>query len=248
MIGIYSITNKKTGQMYIGQSINIERRFKEHIRGDGCPNSRIDNAIQKYGKDCFKFKIIEEFNEDTPFLNDVLNDSEQYYIAAYNTFQNDFHYNLTPGGDFSPMKVSEIVQRISGENHPMYGQHLSEETKKKLSETNTGKKLSEKTKKKMSEAKFGKNNGMYGKHHSEETKKKISEAKKGKRHSEETKKKMSELHKGKHLSEEIKKKMSEIRKGKYIGKNSSMWKDYARIVKKVNIIINKYMLLNIKEE
>lgn len=169
MIGIYSITNKKTGQMYIGQSINIEKRFKEHIRGDGCPNSRIDNAIQKYGKDYFKFEVIEEFNKNTRFLSDVLNDSEQYYIAAYNTFNNDFHYNLTIGGDGVGF----------GENHPRYGKHHLEESKKKMSEAQTGKHLSEETKKKMSQVKSGENNPMYGKYHSKETKKKMSEAQSG---------------------------------------------------------------------
>lgn len=30
MIGIYRITNKINQKVYIGQSVNIERRFKEH--------------------------------------------------------------------------------------------------------------------------------------------------------------------------------------------------------------------------
>lgn len=30
MIGIYKITNKNTGQVYIGQSVDIERRIQEH--------------------------------------------------------------------------------------------------------------------------------------------------------------------------------------------------------------------------
>ena len=49
------------------------------------------------------------------------------------------------------------------------GKHLSEETKKKLSEARKGKPKSEEHKKKLSEA-------HKGKHHSEESKKKISEA------------------------------------------------------------------------
>jgi hypothetical protein len=90
-----------------------------------------------------------------------------------------------------------------GENHPNYGKHRSEETKKKLSEAQKGEKNSfygkhhsEETKKKLSEANKGENNPNYGKHPSEETKKKISEGKKGKHRSEETKKKLSEANKG----------------------------------------------------
>ncbi len=44
----------------------------------------------------------------------------------------------------------------TGEKHPNYGKHLSEETKKKISESLKGKKHSEETKKKMSDAKKGK--------------------------------------------------------------------------------------------
>ena len=32
MIGIYKITNKINGKIYIGQSMNIERRLKEHMK------------------------------------------------------------------------------------------------------------------------------------------------------------------------------------------------------------------------
>ena len=31
MIGIYKITNKVNNKIYIGQSINIEKRIKEHL-------------------------------------------------------------------------------------------------------------------------------------------------------------------------------------------------------------------------
>ena len=42
-----------------------------------------------------------------------------------------------------------------GENHPMYGKHHSEESKKRIGAGNRGKKLSEETRNKMSEAKKG---------------------------------------------------------------------------------------------
>ena len=60
------------------------------------------------------------------------------------------------------------------------GKHLSEESKKKMSEAKKGKHLSEEHKKKLSEAKKGEKNPNYGKHFSEEHKKKMSEASKGK--------------------------------------------------------------------
>ena len=56
---VYKITNKLNNKIYIGQSVNIERRWKEHIC-DNRKNSLIHLAIQKYGKDNFDFEVIEE--------------------------------------------------------------------------------------------------------------------------------------------------------------------------------------------
>ena len=96
------------------------------------------------------------------------------------------------------------------------GCHLSEETKKKMSESRKGKCISEEVKKKRNEAY---NSGMKGKHHSEETKRKLRDANRGKCLSEEHKQKIGNALKGKHFSEEIKRNMSELRKGK----NSPWW-------------------------
>ncbi len=76
-----------------------------------------------------------------------------------------------------------------GQNRRGYKQ--SEETKRKISKTLTGKKHSKEAKRNMSKA-------QKGRIFSEEHKRKISEAKKGKtgrKHSEETKRKMSNAHK-----------------------------------------------------
>ena len=117
------------------------------------------------------------------------------------------------------------VQR--GENHYLYGKHISEEHRKKISEVTKGKQRSEETRKKLSEAKKGENNPNYGKQRSEETRKKISEARKGKHFSEEHRKKISEAKKGennpnhgKHISEEHRKKISEANKGKHLSEET----------------------------
>ena len=52
-IGIYQIQNKINGKIYIGQSIDIEKRLKQHLRylrKSQHYNSHFQNAFDKYGE------------------------------------------------------------------------------------------------------------------------------------------------------------------------------------------------------
>lgn len=86
-------------------------------------------------------------------------------------------------------------------------QHLSDETREKMSKTHSGKNHSEETKQKISKAHIGR-------HVSDETRKKLSEANMGKKHLDESIQKMSESTKGTRLSDETKKKISEAHCGR----------------------------------
>lgn len=92
MIGIYSWKNLITGEMYIGQSLNIENRKKGHIRAhyNILNKTKLYTNMRKYGIENFEFNIIEEC------LPEELNEKEQYYIKYYNTYPNQL--NSTPGG------------------------------------------------------------------------------------------------------------------------------------------------------
>lgn len=168
--GIYKITRKDTEQAYIGLSENIERRWYEHIHKPQLKHSYIDRAIKKYGADRFDLEIIEELPND----RNLLMEREAYWVKYYNTYKDDFHYNLTPAGDFSPMKVPEIAAKVSkansGKNNPMFG---------KIGEEHPafGRKHTQEAKQKLSEAHKGENNPMYRKKHSEDTMRKMSCAK-----------------------------------------------------------------------
>lgn len=93
MIGIYKITRKETGKVYIGQTNNYERRIKEHCAPSAAEKSRIavDKAIKKYGKEAFDFELIEECTIEQ------LNEKEKYWIKYYKA-QGEV-YNETDGGD-----------------------------------------------------------------------------------------------------------------------------------------------------
>ena len=87
MIGIYKITNKKTGQSYIGQSNNCERRILEHQQKRILT---IDDWINALGKEAFQYEIIEECPQE------LLDEREQYYIQKFNSIENG--YNIQYGG------------------------------------------------------------------------------------------------------------------------------------------------------
>lgn len=137
--GIYMIKHKDTGQMYIGQSKHIYKRWKHHCYGHDKFISRIDRAINKYGEDNFTLQVIEELSNDS----DCLKEREKYWIKKYNTFEDKNHYNLTPGGDYCLTQDPSQLYKFQGENHwdcsgdknPMYGKNHTEESKRKMSLT-----------------------------------------------------------------------------------------------------------------
>ena len=184
--GIYKITRKDTGQMYIGLSEDIEKRWYAHIHRPSLKNSRIDRAIRKHGEDKFDLEIIEELPENRPLLMK----REAYWVKYYDTYENKNHYNLTPGGDFNPAKLPEVRAKISkavsgennsmygkrGKDHPAFGRKHTQETREKISKAKSGRKLSQKTKDKLSKANYGENNPFFGHKHTPEARKKISKA------------------------------------------------------------------------
>ena len=97
MIGIYKITNKVNDKCYVGQSIDIDRRFKEHRSGLNKKvghNPYFQNAWDKYGEDNFEFEILEEVKD-----TNLLDEREIYYISFYKSNDRDYGYNATPGGN-----------------------------------------------------------------------------------------------------------------------------------------------------
>jgi group I intron endonuclease len=88
-IGIYKIENLINHKVYIGQSIEIERRWQKHLGAKD--DFVIHRALRKYGKENFSFQIIEECD-----LLD-LNKKEEYWITYYNSLVPN-GYNMIQGG------------------------------------------------------------------------------------------------------------------------------------------------------
>lgn len=95
-VGIYSITNKINGKVYIGQSKNISDRRLEHIRdlkSNRHVNWHLQRACNKYGIENFKFDVIEFCDERE------LTDKENYYINKFKTLDKHRGYNLKKAED-----------------------------------------------------------------------------------------------------------------------------------------------------
>lgn len=174
IIGIYKVTNLINGKSYIGQSINIEGRFKSHKLGKRS-SKYLQKEIKQYGLENFKFEILEEC------LEKDLDKRETYWISYYNSYSAN-GYNKTNGGKGSPGLVHTLESRRKiKENHAIVkGHKASEETKEKLRQANIGTKnpmygkipwnkgkkfgpLSEKRRAEISLQTRGENNPCYGK-------------------------------------------------------------------------------------
>lgn len=128
--GIYKITNKTNGHIYIGQSVNLSKRMNRHLwalQGEYHGNSHLQSAFNKYGKESFSFTIL--LYCEKPELTRY----EQYFVDALNP-----EYNI----------CTECVES-------RVGVPVSEETKRKIRKANMGKCPSEEARRKMSKAKMG---------------------------------------------------------------------------------------------
>ena len=117
MCGIYKITNKINGKSYIGQSVNILRRWRIHRALAFDPNQKgyeypLYRAIRKYGLENFSFEVLEECDQKE------LDKKEQEYILFYNSFGDG--YNQNEGGTscshmqkLSEEDISEIYDLLA---------------------------------------------------------------------------------------------------------------------------------------
>lgn len=197
---IYKTTNLVNGKQYIGKDTRNRRSYL----GSG---SALKNAIKKYGKENFKKEILEVCTN-----KDELIEREEYWLNYYDAANNPNFYNLH---NFS-------TGFLPGDKHYFYGKPLSEEFKRKLSQSMIGDKnhffgkkhseeslekirnarkkqvivMTDETKRKIGESRRGSKHPLYGKIPSEKTRQKISKSNTGKTHSEQTKQKLQEMNLG----------------------------------------------------
>ena len=91
--GIYKITNQLNDICYIGKSVDISTRWKQHAKcglGIDTPaGNKLYKAMQEDGLYNFSFEIIERCSKDE------LSEKEKYYIQLYQS--KDYGYNSVEG-------------------------------------------------------------------------------------------------------------------------------------------------------
>lgn len=121
--------------MYIGQSINLNKRKGRHfsnLRNNTHSNDYLQRSFNKYGEENFTFDIIEYCNIDE------LDSKEIYYIKEYDSMDINKGYNLESGGNATKTVAESTRQKKVGKNNPRYRVKVSEETKMKTSLSNRG--------------------------------------------------------------------------------------------------------------
>lgn len=107
--GIYKITNLINGKCYIGQSVDILRRWRNHKETSKNSSKEayeypLYRAFRKYGLENFSFEILEECKKEE------LDIKETFYINKYNSLNEGYNQVLVGQGGtkVTPQEVNLI--------------------------------------------------------------------------------------------------------------------------------------------
>jgi len=105
--GIYKIENLVDKKVYIGSSINVNKRQYKHfwmLRKNIHDNLHLQNSYNIHGESNFTFNVIDICNiKDLIFL-------ENHYINTYKSNDSDFGYNLAKVNEFRRNTFNDEVK------------------------------------------------------------------------------------------------------------------------------------------
>lgn len=208
---IYGIHCKTSGATYVGRTVNLHRRWRDHhsqLTSGTHDNSHLQRAWSLYGVDAFYFTVLE------PVTDGVMAARESYWINFLGTMCPSLGYNLAVS-DGRVAKVSdETRQKLS---RALTGIIRSPETRHRMSvfQKSRGPRapLSPHTRNLLSRA-------LRGRTLSPEHRQHLSEAKRGHTFSEEHRQHMAEARLGRTLSEKHRQHVAEAMRGR---KHSKEW-------------------------
>lgn len=158
--GVYVIESISTGRKYIGSAADVSGRKRNHVYRlkKGTHHSiKLQRHVNKYGLSDLCFGLLEICNVES------LIDREQYYIDITEPYFNSCKQaGRTTGYKLTDETRKKLSDSKKGKNHWAWGKEFTEEHKRNISESLKGRK-----------------SHFKGKTHTEETKRKISEANTG---------------------------------------------------------------------
>ena len=111
MVGIYKITNPK-GEIYIGCTINWDRRLYEYKNLKVKGQSKIYHSLLEFGWSNHKFEIIEEC------IIDKLYEREIFYIIKFDSVENGLNLRLGGrNGNLTQITKDKISKKLKGRNN-----------------------------------------------------------------------------------------------------------------------------------
>lgn len=78
--GVYLISNNVNGKCYVGSTIHLDQRRREHfskLASNKHINAHLQNAYNKYGREAFDFEVLETIDIDDN-IKDKLLKREQF--------------------------------------------------------------------------------------------------------------------------------------------------------------------------
>lgn len=140
MTGVYALFNAQNGKCYVGQAVDIRRRWAHHrwaLRTGRHTNGHLQNAWKANWRS-FVFAVLEECAPDD------LDETEKKWVAVFRANEADHGYNLTTGGDGirglirTPEHRKHLSESLKGRKSPMLGKRFTEHHRKKIAEALRG--------------------------------------------------------------------------------------------------------------
>lgn len=131
--GIYRIRNILNGRVYVGSTINLKTRLRNHLamlKAGRHSNSFLSRDFKKCGENSFIFEILE-FIDDSGVLLMV---EQKYLDELYDNCNNCYNMRKTATtGDWSKGDLISFSAKRKGIGNPMSGRKHSASTRKLMS-------------------------------------------------------------------------------------------------------------------
>lgn len=136
--GIYTITHIQSGKVYVGSSVNIARRWKQHksdLNLGRHKSPKLQAAWSKYGADGFRFDVVELVSDGGRLI-----ECEQAWIDRMQTILRGYNFLPATASRLGTTHTPETREKMAAARRRRISQPCSEETKRKISETQKGRK------------------------------------------------------------------------------------------------------------